>query len=53
MTVTIAQGSTGDRSYTATWTLLPITYIDADGVAQPLYDYTLLEGSDEFIEYGE
>ena len=53
MTVTIAQGSTGDRSYTATWSLLPVTYIDADGVAQTLYDYTLLEGSDEFIEYGE
>ena len=54
MTVTIAQGSTGDRSYTATWTLLPVTYIDADGVEQTLYDYTLLEGSDNgYIEYGE
>ena len=53
MTVTIVQGSTGDRSYTATWSLPPVTYIDADGVAQTLYDYTLLEGSNEFIEYGE
>ena len=53
MTVTIAQGSTGDRSYTATWTLLPVTYIDADGVEQTIYDYTLLEGSDQYIDYGE
>jgi uncharacterized repeat protein (TIGR02543 family) len=51
MTVTIAQGSTGDRSYTATWTLL-VTYIDAYGVEQTLNDYTLLEGSDVYITYG-
>ena len=32
-TVTITQGTTtGNRDYTATWTLLPVSYIDADGI---------------------
>ncbi len=45
-TVTIASGSTGNRSYTATWTALPfnITWVDEDGTELE-YDEGILAGT--------
>ena len=50
--VTIVQGSTGDRSYTATWTQLPVTYIDADGTQQTCSSYTIIESSNSTVYLG-
>ena len=52
MNVTIEQGSTGDRSYTATWTLIPVTYIDADGNQQTCTDFTIIESSENNVGLG-
>jgi len=52
MNVTIEQGSTGDRSYTATWTLIPVTYIDADGNQQTCTDFTIIESSESHVGLG-
>ena len=45
-TVTIDQGSTGNRSYTATWTKTPVTtsYIDENGIEQT-HAATEIDGS--------
>jgi len=51
--VTIAHGSTGNRSYTATWELPQIAYIDANGQTAYCTNYTILEGSTEYSQYGE
>ena len=53
MTVTIAHGSTGNRSYTATWELPQVAYIDANGETAYCSNYTILEGSTEYSQYGE
>ena len=43
--VTIAKGSTtGDKTFTATWQMPPIAYIDADGTTKTCSEYTVLNG---------
>ncbi len=43
--VTIATGSTtGDKTFTATWQMPPIAYIDVDGTTKACSDYTVLNG---------
>lgn len=50
-TVTIANGSAGDRTYTATWKAA-VAYIDADGNEQICTDFTLIESSETSVIYG-
>ena len=50
-TVTITTGSFGDRTYTANWkTAIP--YIDADGNEQLCADFTVVDSSYDFGDYG-
>ena len=43
--VTIAKGSTtGNKTFTATWQMPPIAYIDADGTTKTCSEYTVLNG---------
>ncbi len=43
--VTIATGSTtGNKTFTATWQMPPIAYIDADGTTKTCSEYTVLNG---------
>ena len=43
--VTIAKGSTtGNKTYTATWQMPPIAYIDVDGTTKACTNYTVLNG---------
>ena len=51
--VTIAKGSTtGDKTYTATWQMPPIAYIDVDGTTKACTNYTVLTGSEETLDEG-
>ncbi|MBR2234596.1 MAG: InlB B-repeat-containing protein, partial [Prevotella sp.] len=51
--VTIAKGSTtGDKTFTATWQMPPIAYIDVDGYTQTCSDYTVLTGSEWTLAAG-
>ena len=51
--VTIAKGSTtGDKTFTATWQMPPIAYIDVDGTTKACTNYTMLNGSESELAEG-